>query len=117
MGKLSIKKIGECGVDSGQLFVIDPCYLDRYKDTEHDAPIENDEELSYASVCKATLDSREGGQVGGRAGGVAFTTGLGDGCYPVYAIISDEKEWGTRVAGVFIDFGLVDLNPLDYLIK
>lgn len=113
MSKLTIKKLGKCGVDSGQLFVIDPCYLAHYKDNDFDEPIKEKDELSYSSVCKKTLKSL-GGQVGGRAGGVAFSTGFGDGCYDVYGIISDEGDLGKRMAGVFIDCGIAnfDLNNL-----
>jgi len=38
---------------------------------------------------------------------------MGDGVYPVYALISDEGEWGKRVAGVFIDCELgVDFEEM-----
>lgn len=29
-----MEKIGECGVDSGQLMIVDPCYLKDWKDNE-----------------------------------------------------------------------------------
>jgi len=109
MKKLTIKKLGECGVDSGQLFLIDPCYLAHYKDNEFDAGVESKNELSYSAVCERTIKDF-GGKVGGRGGGVAFRTGFGDGVYDVYAIISDEGDLGKRVAGVFIDCGLINFN-------
>jgi hypothetical protein len=33
---------------------------------------------------------------------VAFSSGLGDGVYPVYATIVDDELWGKRVAKVEI---------------
>jgi hypothetical protein len=91
------KKIGVVGVDSGQLLVCDPCYLNQYKDTEYDAPIKKGD-FSYASVCKVTLTPPDhAGQINhklGHAGrAVAFSSGFGDGVYPVYAYY---KNYGTK---------------------
>lgn len=36
MSKLKKVLIGEIGVDSGQLMVVDPCYLSRWKDNDFD---------------------------------------------------------------------------------
>jgi hypothetical protein len=36
--------------------------------------------------------------------GVCVSTGFGDGCYNVYAHVSDEGTWGRRVGAIFIDF-------------
>lgn len=107
--------LGEVGVDSGQLLVTDPCYIDSewilnesftmYGPAESPEMIEQREVLmrySYDGASQASL--RGGGQLAyalGHAGaGVAFPTGWGDGAYPVYA----EKHNG-RTVRVFINVG------------
>jgi hypothetical protein len=76
------KLIGYAGVDSGQLIIVDPCYLAEWKDGEAD-----DKGSHYGKACEATLSRIGGGEVlvAGVAGmGVAISTG-GDGAFPVYA--------------------------------
>ena len=62
------KKIGECGVDSGQILLIDPCYV--YKGDDYD------------ECCKVTLSEDKAGET---TLGVVTSTYSGDGVYPVYA--------------------------------
>lgn len=142
-------KIGEVGVDSGQLLVCDPCYIksewkttedfcgyDTLRDTKtgklwsygkvkgatqfpgnYGEPIPECDnltpnelaesgrwvvvskpppsgEFSYNGCCEATLSNESAGQLRfklGHAGaGVAFSSGYGDGCYPVYATYNKE---------------------------
>lgn len=125
----NFEQIGEVGVDSGQLMVCDPCYIDsewqqhemedtrllKHKTTgevyqyrvhfeNYDSilldgksvndliaegtliQIENKPtgEFSYDGACKATLTKESAGQLGFGLG-VAFSSGYGDGVYPVYA--------------------------------
>jgi len=57
--------------------------------------------FTYNGACGATLSDERAGQLG-RVTGVAFSSGLGDGVYPVYATIVDDELWGKRVAKVEI---------------
>jgi hypothetical protein len=155
-------KIGDVAVDSGQLMVCDPCYIEsnwvkrefepnekvevtmpgqapvviviREKgelvnrwDVELDVlggktlnavaamglPVmmkrveENAEtsEFSYDGCCKATLSEARSGQLNFRMGhagaGVAFSSGYGDGYYPVYGEMNREG----RIVRVVIEMG------------
>jgi hypothetical protein len=95
--------IGHIAVDSGQAMVGDPCYLDEWEPW-NDSTEEFDEhpkhagKYSYLGACNATLDKGYGEL--GMASGVVFSTGYGDGLYPVYAEINDDG----RVARVVIEF-------------
>src|SRR2546429_9311476 len=95
-------RLGEVGVDSGQLLVIDPCYLEGW---DHDA--------EYERICELTLPPKAGGELtypnGASGRGVAFPSGYGDGSYPVWATVRDG-----RVVSVEIDLlGEVDDGDLD----
>ena len=52
------------------------------------------DEFSYSGCCSTTLSKQRGGQLNykmGHAGvGVAFSSGYGDGCYPVFAEYNDD---------------------------
>lgn len=75
------KLIGYCGVDSGQIMIVDPCYALK-KMTEEEA------EAKYKACCDVTLSKEENGEVllSGIAGfGVVTGSFGGDGNYPVYA--------------------------------
>lgn len=139
--------LAEVGVDSGQLFLVDPCYLSmwdnsvgfdvkrqyRHKTTgevleyEKDFPhyeavikrhgktmnqlnasgewdqIEQTQPpgMNYNAVAHATLSKAGGGQVDL---GAAFSTGYGDGSYPVFVRRNAEG----RIMQVLIDFDLED---------
>ena len=95
--------IGEVGVDSGQLLVCDPCYIrSQWKDTNFDKVKEPTGEFSYDGCCQATCSKDSAGQLNysmGHAGaGVVFSSGYGDGTYPVYA----KKNAHGRVVEVII---------------
>lgn len=83
------KQIGSVAVDSGQLMVVDPCYLGRWKDDEFDNP--NAEEESYSNACKKTLSPEQAGELG-NAFATVFSSGFGDGVYPV---IAHYQDYGT----------------------
>jgi hypothetical protein len=85
------EKLGVVGVDSGQLMVCDPCYLE----SEWNCPKDRADitqapagEFSYGGCCGATLGPRGAGQLNYRLGhagaGVVWSSGYGDGVYPVY---------------------------------
>lgn len=109
--RIEVVYIGEVGVDSGQLMVTDPCYIDQewkreqfliQRDQEHtDDTVYN---YSYNGACNATLNGGGHGRLAfelGHAGaGVAFHTAWGDGGYPVYA----EKHDG-RIVRVYVNVG------------
>jgi len=100
-------KIGVVGVDSGQLMVCDPCYVDREWRCEDFTKAKANENFSYNAVCHKTL-KRMFGQlkfVRGHSGvAVAFATGVGDGCYPVFARVAEVPGFGRRVCEVKILF-------------
>jgi hypothetical protein len=113
----NLKLIGQFFVDSGQAMVGDPCYLDEWKpwNSEEDNfedHVNRAGEYGYLGAANATL-SKEGygtlgtgvienaGLTGTKAGSaVVFSTGYGDGVYPVYAEINEDG----RVARIVIDF-------------
>lgn len=75
-------------VDSGQLMLIDPCYvLDGQQ---------------YEEACERTVGTKNG--YGGYAGGIVFSTTWGDGRFKVY---KELNEVG-RVARI-----TVDMDPQD----
>jgi hypothetical protein len=92
-------QIGVVGVDSGQVLICDPCYIDSEWVIE-DLELKQfkikkaKNNFSYPACCEQTL-TKSYGQLNykmGHAGiGVVSSSGWGDGCYPVYAII-DKKS-------------------------
>jgi hypothetical protein len=86
--------IGYCGVDSGQLLIVDPCYLHDWKHGEYD-----DLDSSYREVCDVTLGPKQAGSAFNDMG-VALSTGYGDGNYPIFIKRNSEG----RIIQVIIDF-------------
>lgn len=79
--------IGQIGVDSGQVMVCDPCYLDKWGGNDWDGTAKSEGfTFDYTGACQATTrGDRSGGELGmGLA--VASSTAWGDGCYEVYQI-------------------------------
>lgn len=108
------KLIGYCSVDSGQILLCDPCYIDSQwqRNTDPDFTKKGTKkhkgEFSYRGCCIATSGAKFGGQLnhglGHPGAGVAICSGLGDGHYPVYATIKTLKNAGKRVESITIKF-------------
>ena len=97
---------GYFSVDSGQAMVGDPCYLDDWDTNKNDEwNLEGKEgQYSYHGASSVTL-SKQFGSLGFNA--VVFSTGYGDGLYPVYVKLNEDG----RVSKVVIDFeGEIDDN-------
>jgi hypothetical protein len=104
---METKLAGYCGVDSGQIMVIDPCYAlkDEFDDLNG----------NYRSVCNVTLSDDGYGEFSLPANGynqsigVVTSSGYGDGCYPVYVDVNNDN----RVVALHIYFDGLELE-LDY---
>jgi len=100
----NLQLIGEFSVDSGQAIIGDPCYLDSWVHWNQDSSVSFDEhtnragEYGYLGACEATI-KRGFGELG-TGSAVAFSTGYGDGLYPVYAHINEDG----RVGMIVVDF-------------
>jgi hypothetical protein len=90
---------GSFGVDSGQAMVGDPCYLDNWDTNKNDEwDLEGKVgEYSYQGASATTL-ANNFGALGFSA--VVFSTGYGDGVYPVFVQMNEDG----RVSKVVIDF-------------
>lgn len=106
---LEVVRLGEVGVDSGQLMITDPCYIDsEWKQEEHTGEHREGDHgpgvlfpYSYDGACRATTNGSHGQlaySTGHAGAGVAFTTYMGDGIYPVYG----ERHDG-RMVRVYIN--------------
>ena len=102
---LERKKIGHVGVDSGQLLITDPCYIN--SNWEKPELEEDVFPYSYEGACDATESAWLGNQLSFGAG-VAFRSGYGDGQYDVYATYYDDKDWGRRIVKIEIMMGMTD---------
>tara|TARA_Y100000310_G_C20053401_1_gene521621 strand:- start:25 stop:468 length:444 start_codon:yes stop_codon:yes gene_type:complete len=106
-------KVGGVSVDSGQVIIVDPCYI---MDGEYDeAPVHDPKDhkvASYGHPCKVTLSDERCGEfpVKGYATAVASSSGYGDGHYPVYGEINEDG----RVVALHIYFD-EDPNDSEYV--
>lgn len=91
------KIIGYCGVDSGQLVIIDPCYLNKWTDGDFAGQGEPSNN-SYDGACRISLNEQGGGEI--KEGGVVVSTGYGDGNYPVKAFYNSEG----RIMKIVVNF-------------
>lgn len=105
--------IGYCAVDSGQIMITDPGYLNYWEDNAYGDSVPRGH-FSYAGACDITL-SGQAGQFNfpkGHEGiGVVARSGYGDGYYPVYATYLTEyadadctKQIDKRIAKLEIIF-------------
>ena len=93
--------IGHFTVDSGQAMVGDPCYLDEWELWKDGEPFDYESkvgEYGYLGASGVTLKQTYGELDMAKA--VVFSTGYGDGYYPVYAELNEDG----RVARVVIEF-------------
>lgn len=79
-----MKKLGYISVDTGQIIVLDPVNLDN-------------KNITYDKACSKDIKNNLA---------VVSGTGMGDGVYPVYAVIEDTGKFGKRVSKIIIDFEL-----------
>lgn len=91
-------ELGVVGVDSGQLLIVDPCYINGHKQLSSYEGILKargfPDKMDYADQLKYDL---------GHDGlGVIFNSGLGDGFYKVYGKMKDCGKLGKRLAQVKI---------------
>jgi hypothetical protein len=86
----NISLVGNISVDSGQAMVGDPCYLDEWKTNQDEEwNLEGKEnQYSYQGASATTVKAAAGEL--GLGSAVAFSTGYGDGSYPVYVHYNDE---------------------------
>jgi len=92
--------LGHFSVDSGQVMIGDPTYLDDFKNDDYkEDGLQN--EYSYSGACATTTTKQNGGELlaNGVSLAVVSSTGMGDGIYPVHAI----KENG-RIKEITIKF-------------
>jgi hypothetical protein len=92
-------KVGSIPVDSGQIMLVDPCYIKQDFESEYDAV----PGLNYAGACKQTLGKGGCGGFGNEhCSTIAFATrtAYGDGNYPVYV----KRAKDGRILSVRIDF-------------
>lgn len=101
-------KIGVVGVDSGQLVITDPYYIDHGGEQcqlndpealchvrEQTAPEGQPKDLNHAKkFAQLRFDKGHDGL------GVVFNSGMGDGTYEVWATIRECGDWGDRVTKV-----------------
>ena len=101
MNTKTMTYIGSFSVDSGQAMVGDPCYLDDWELWNNGEPFDHESkagQYGYLGACGVTL--KEGYGELGTGNAVVFSTGYGDGYYPVYAELNEDG----RVARVVIEF-------------
>ena len=97
--------VGEAGVDSGQIIVVDPCYVindeaELLKFAE--SKDFNDVDATYDELLKAR-DKNNGLTVAFKDG-IVTNTGFGDGSYKVYIKKENQGDWGERVSELKIVF-------------
>ena len=80
--KTEKRVLGTCGVDSGQIIMVDPCYVE--------------DGLNYDACCN--VDD------GPACGGVKMSSGLGDGGYEVIGTYGTLEFWGERLFSAEIVF-------------
>jgi hypothetical protein len=98
--------IGSIGVDSGQMMLCDPCYIESSWENET-IDFKNIDQyagkFNYGGACQATLSDKGAGILEDGIGAVC-ATGFGDGSYNVYVTYSDEGSWGKRISEMRIVF-------------
>lgn len=90
--------IGYCAVDSGQVMIVDPCYvLERDERDDHDL-------YSYDQIVNITNEGGGAGELypinGSAATCVVSRTFIGDGSFPVYA----KRDRKGRIVSLTIEF-------------
>ena len=88
-----VELVGHVSVDSGQVMIVDPCYV---LDGEYDEAPKHDpkdhKQCTYGHPCEVTLSDKRHGEFFAKGFGtaIASSSGYGDGNYPVYAIKNED---------------------------
>lgn len=101
-------ELGLCGVDSGTLMVLDPCYIERFFNYERDVIDHSDERYSDGSPSRHSFVTNklpDGREI---PLGIVFSTGWGDGAYPLTATFQcfGKNHW--RIVKVEVNCGEED---------
>ena len=85
-------RIGSVSVDSGQIIIVDPCYLRDFESNEYERDIKQIGNFSYSGSCNTTQTPESAGPLDHSdifghtfSAAVASSTGYGDGEYEVFA--------------------------------
>jgi len=121
---LETKVLGYCGVDSGQIFISDPCYLKHTEQGNGDWLVKKDDEGKYLwgeSENDPTLDNRKNfytqvcdANHSGQhevAMGVVTSTTHGDGSYAVQGLYKDGELQG--IVMMFVDYDRMEIELVD----
>ena len=99
--------VGTCGVDSGQIIVVDPCYvipdesdLKRFKESGNYDEVD----ATYEELLKERDRPNSHNLTDAFKFGIVTNTGFGDGEYKVYIKKEDQGVWGVRVSELKIVF-------------
>jgi len=99
--------VGRVGVDSGQLVIVDPSYLDGWASDDYAKvePVDGLFPLSYSGACSASMSNQLTGVLGtdGIELAVSASSGWGDGIYPVY-VRYNVSDGDRRVVELRVDF-------------
>ena len=95
------KLIGHIGVDSGQMLLCDPCYIDSmWSKSETPADFRDlssfEGKFNYLGAAQATLSDKKAGILDMSSGAVC-STGWGDGLYPVYVTYEGDRISEMRI--------------------
>ncbi len=84
------KKVGYCGVDSGQIILVDPCYVMADRGAKGKA-VAGKDQITYDKMLETTNETNAQEVIfAGIAGNGILVRGFGgDGVYPVYAKIEN----------------------------
>lgn len=100
------KKAGVIGVDSGNIIIHDPCYEGSQKQITFNGCMKVLTKAGKGNLNKAPDYIQLKYNKGHPGAGVMTRTGFGDGVYPVYVEIVNDKDFGKRIGRVLIDFEL-----------
>ena len=90
-------EVGAVGVDTGTVMIADPCYAE---DMAKQVIVAYEARENFADTTEWGFHGREKDGVAG----VISTTGIGDGCFPVYV----KRDAEGNVVALMIDFRPTD---------
>ena len=92
-------RIGRVAVDSGNLTIVDPCYVADGRTYEDLLGVESMHDPQLHELYRPSV---KGDVPGVPSLAVTFISGLGDDLYDVYATIGEVPGWGRRIKKVEI---------------